>query len=101
VDDGYKFTAPVGVYKPNSYGLYDMTGNVWEWVEDCYDPEWYEGMPEIDPVNECEWRYYTIGIIRGGSWIDHRGDLRISSRYPTDKYERTTYIGFRCARDPK
>ena len=48
-DDGYKNTAPVGSYAPNGYGLYDMAGNVWEWLADWYDEDYYANSPASNP----------------------------------------------------
>jgi formylglycine-generating enzyme required for sulfatase activity len=63
-DDGHSDTAPVGSYKPNKYGLYDMHGNVWEWCEDWYAP--YAAGPVTDPVQ----REPVDGtrVFRGGGW---------------------------------
>ena len=47
--DGYKWTAPIGKYRPNAFGLYDMHGNVWEWCSDWYDERYYEQSPVDDP----------------------------------------------------
>jgi formylglycine-generating enzyme required for sulfatase activity len=65
-DDGYIFTAPVGRYKPNKWGLYDTDGNVSEWCEDYYGP--YKDLDTTDPIrltiaNGREWR-----VIRGGDY---------------------------------
>ncbi len=64
-DDGYAETAPVSSFKPNAFGLYDMLGNVWEWVEDCYNAN-YDGAPNDGrawATGDCSRR-----VIRGGSW---------------------------------
>lgn len=62
--DGFPFTSPVGSFKPNAYNLYDMSGNVWEWVSDYYS-EKYSPEKAIDPKGPTE---KNLQIRRGGSW---------------------------------
>ncbi len=78
-------TEPVGGRKPNALELYDMSGNVWEWVQDCYDKA-YE--------DNCRLR-----VIRGGSWLGTPEDLRASNRNGADAGDRVGAIGFRLAQD--
>jgi formylglycine-generating enzyme required for sulfatase activity len=92
----HKETAPVGSFAPNGYGLYDMGGNVWEWVEDCQHDS-YEGAP-VDGtawVNEgCARR-----IIRGGGWQAPARCVRSDFRYyGTAASDRWDDRGFRVAR---
>lgn len=63
-DDGFAFTAPVGSFKPNNFGLYDMSGNVWEWVSDTYSARYPEGKV-TDPTGPTA---NELRIRRGGSW---------------------------------
>ena len=91
-----KRTAAVGRYQPNSYGLYDMHGNVWEWAEDCWN-ETYRGAP-------TDGRAWTSGdcgqrVIRGGSWDGDRWSLRSAYRYRFTRTYRNSGIGFRLAQD--
>ncbi len=94
-DDGYPDTAPVGSFRPNAFGLYDMLGNVWEWTEDCYD-ESYAGAPADGSAShrgDCGRR-----VNRGGSWDSSPLFVRSASRgwYPVSA--RNGAPGFRVAR---
>lgn len=84
-DDGVPFTASVASYQANAFGLHDMTGNVWEWVQDCYDPRKAKG--------NCSHR-----VIRGGSWSYGAADLRTANREPHLATVRGAGLGFRVAR---
>ena len=79
--DKREYCAPVGSFKLNGYGLYDMAGNVWEWCQDWYDSN------------------KTRRVLRGGSWNDPSSNLRAASRFgyfPSNTY---SYVGFRCVSD--
>ncbi len=104
-------TAPVGSYPPNSFGLHDMHGNVWEWCSDWYDPEYYRKSPEADPkgppagvlrtgfrddsTDPGDTGFYLVG--RGGCWLDEARGCRSAYRFrfmPNDRYR---LVGFRVA----
>ena len=95
LEDGYEWTAPVGSFAPNGYGLYDMAGNVWQWVADWYRPDTYRTR-NGDPRNPRGPGSGTLRIVRGGSWVTHDVDqLRCAHRHkvPPDTYAYS--IGFR------
>jgi formylglycine-generating enzyme required for sulfatase activity len=96
-DDGYVDTAPVGSYAPNGYGVYDMVGNVWEWVADWYDDNYYSSSPASNPSGPTSGKYR---VMRGGGW-DHDGSLlRVAFRYYPEPFFELYFSGFRCARTP-
>ena len=91
-----KRTAAVGRYQPNSYGLYDVHGNVWEWLADCWNDS-YAGAPS-------DGRAWTLGdcslrVVRGGSWYLVPRNLRSASRYRYTRSNRFDFIGFRLVQD--
>ena len=91
-----ELTAMVGRYQPNSYGLYDMHGNVWEWVEDCWN-ESYSGAPSNGSAwtrGDCDQR-----VVRGGSWGDGAEFLRSAVRNGSTRAFRFNFMGFRLAQD--
>ena len=93
--DQYVYTAPVGSFIANDFGLYDMLGNVWEWTEDCYN-ENYSGAP----TNGSAWTTETCTdrVVRGGSWSYGPGGVRAADRYREVTTFRNGSIGFRVAR---
>ena len=93
--DGYAYTSPVGSFRPNAFGLYDMHGNVWQWVEDCYRRS-YSGAPQDGGAwteEKCDAR-----VVRGGSWNDGPRLLRAAYRKSYDPDDRDDTVGFRLAR---
>ena len=89
------FTAPVGSYEPNGFGLYDMLGNVSEWVDDCTN-EGYEGAPtDGSPwyIGDCSRR-----VSRGGNWRHAPNELRSAERYDHSGDFQNGDQGFRVAR---
>ncbi len=93
--DAHTNTAPVGSYAANGFGLHDMLGNVWEWVEDCPHDN-YEGAPTDGSVwagGNCEFR-----VLRGGSWADVPNSVRLADRISLIHQFNNSGAGFRVVR---
>jgi formylglycine-generating enzyme required for sulfatase activity len=89
-------TAPVMSYKANAFGLYDMHGNLWEWVEDCWNPNYKNA-----PTDGSAWLTgnCAVKVLRGGSWDYHKSGLRSANRYSFSQKVRRPNYGFRLAHD--
>ena len=94
-DDGYYRTSPVGRYEANEYKLHDVLGNVWEWVEDCWNGS-YSGAPTDG--NAWESGDCSRRVVRGGSWSGKPRSLRSAYRGGFATGLRYDYVGFRVAR---
>ncbi|HEX9971249.1 MAG TPA: SUMF1/EgtB/PvdO family nonheme iron enzyme [bacterium] len=89
-------TTPVGNYPANPFGLFDMSGNVWEWCQDWFDENYYQTSPAKNPTGP---ETGTARLLRGGSWLfDVRG-CRSSSRLRYDPVFWYDYLGFRVVQD--
>jgi formylglycine-generating enzyme required for sulfatase activity len=97
-DDGQVFTAPVAGRGPNAWGLYDLSGNVWEWVEDCWHDSYQSAPQDGGAWLDQEGGGCTKRSIRGGSWDDLPIYLRSADRFGDRADEAFDSTGFRLAR---
>ncbi len=94
--DGFAFTAPVGSFAPNAFGLYDMQGNVWEWVADRYADDYYAHSPVADPPGPSAG---GLRVRRGGSWHTWPLYARCAFRNWNTPDTRYTLLGIRLLRE--
>ena len=92
-----KGPVPVGSYEPNGYGLYDMSGNVWEWVADWFDAAYYSESPDRDPKGPGTGNFR---VFRGGGWHSGPGCSMVHHRNALPRHCVDMAGGFRCVKDP-
>ncbi|MBI4963848.1 MAG: SUMF1/EgtB/PvdO family nonheme iron enzyme [Desulfomonile tiedjei] len=98
VDDGYEYVAPVGSFPPNGYGLYDMEGNVMEWVNDRYERNYYENSPIEDPTGPGTG---SGRVNKGGNWYASPADCRCAFRGFSGPEMSFWNLGFRVVMEDK
>ena len=94
-DNSGEQTHTVGTRGSNAYGVYDTSGNVWEWVSDWYERKYYERSPAKNPQGPKEGEEKGL---RGGSWYSSPRHLTAATRYWSDPYVRNSNFGFRCVK---
>jgi len=89
-------TSPVGSFSANAFGIYDMSGNVWEWTQDCYVKN-YRGAPsngQARKIKDCERR-----VLRGGAWNSNANEIMPTYRNAAQPLHLSSTIGFRLVKD--
>jgi formylglycine-generating enzyme required for sulfatase activity len=94
--DGFAFTSPVGSFKPNAFGLYDMLGNVWEWASDWHAPDYYSRSPTEDPTGP---QSGEVKVRRGASWHTLPIYARCAFRNWNTPETRYTLVGIRLVKE--
>jgi formylglycine-generating enzyme required for sulfatase activity len=97
-DDKYPHTSPVGSFRPNKFGLYDMAGNVGEWVEDCYQETYRDAPTDGSAFESCMPKFHNARVMRGGAWNAIPAWLRSGSRDVEIPSTRADSFGLRVAR---
>jgi formylglycine-generating enzyme required for sulfatase activity len=110
-EDGYEVTAPVGSFPPNDFGLYDLSGNVWEWCADYYRPDYYADSPRRNPPGpkssfDPDPREVAVvkRVQRGGSFMcsdEYCVGYRTSARMKGEEDTGAFHTGFRCVLTPE
>jgi formylglycine-generating enzyme required for sulfatase activity len=90
--DAWAFTSPVGHFRPNNFGLYDMLGNAQEWCHDWWNESYYRESPASDPTGSPNGQFR---VTRGGCWSDGAVYCRAAQRGRAAPTHRSTHIGFR------
>ena len=97
--DGWRGPSPVEAFPPNGYGLYAITGNVWEWCADWFDPGYHVTATRVNPVGPTSG---SSRVMKGGSFLCHKSycnRYRVGARTSNTPDSSTTNLGFRCVRD--
>jgi formylglycine-generating enzyme required for sulfatase activity len=92
-DNSSNVLHPVSFKQPNGFGLFDMLGNAWEWINDWYDGTYYSRSPAVDPPGPDAGAMHGL---RGGSWMNPSNLLRASDRGRSNADLRFNYFGVRC-----